>query len=107
MFDILKLLKIWIAKKECYLGYVEVPSSESLNITDEITLVAYAKWTIDPVDVEDYVNIVCKSGEYDSRILYRLHYGRKYGTWGLTMAGLSFRYSRKEIFIIYRQTMKT
>ncbi|WP_462273645.1 type IV pilin, partial [Methanohalophilus sp.] len=29
-------------------SYVEVPSSESLNITDEITLVAYAKWTIDP-----------------------------------------------------------
>jgi hypothetical protein len=55
-------------------GYVEVPSSESLNITDEITLVAYSKWTIDPADGAGYANIVCKGGTSDNARSYRLQH---------------------------------
>ncbi len=58
-------------------GYVEVPSSESLNITNEITLVAYVKWTIDPKNGAKNANIICKGKKnagFDAEP-YRLQHG--------------------------------
>ncbi len=63
-------------------NYVEVPSSPSLNITDEITLVSHVRWTIDPDDGDGWANILCKlsnGGEPQTRTSYRI----QHGCWGL------------------------
>lgn len=51
-------------------GYVNVPDHSSLNPTDEITLLAWVKWDIDPALGSSYASIINKNVDNQ----YRLHH---------------------------------
>ena len=42
-------------------SYVKIPSTESLNVSDEITIISWVRWDITPVSGDNWANIVFKS----------------------------------------------
>lgn len=59
-------------------SYVQIPSTESLNISDEITIISWVRWDTTPINGDSWANVLFKSendgGAHDGA--YRLQHSQ-------------------------------